>query len=312
MPLISVVMPMFNTRRYVEQAIESILSQTLGDFELLAVDDGSTDDTADLVDRISRRDARVKVIRVANRGATAAMNVGVERASGEFIARFDADDISLPQRFEKQVRFLQDHPEYVAVGSAVLMIDADGRPLRRATWPTTHEANDQALMMGDNQGGLPHPAAMIRASAMRRIGGYREKFVVSQDKDLWLRLGEIGRLENLPEVLVHYRAHGAATGATRAAAQREAFDLAIADAAERRGIKPPVRADAPPAHARWFQFSEPHARWAMDAISGCYFSSARHHAARNLINRPLSLRAWQLIGLVLVAPIVQSVRGKKR
>jgi glycosyltransferase involved in cell wall biosynthesis len=311
-PLISVVMPMFNARWYVAEAVESILSQTLGDFELLALDDGSTDDTADLVEQIAKRDSRVNVIRLSNRGGTATMNAGVERAAGEFIARFDADDVSLPQRFEKQIAFLRANQGFVAVGSAVLIIDAEGRPLRRAVWPTTHEASDHALMNGDNDGGLPHPAAMIRAAVMRQVGGYREKFSVSQDKDLWLRLGEIGQLANLPEVLVHYRTHGTATGATKAAAQRDAYVIAIRDAAARRGIAMPEKESAAPVYANWLSYSDPSARWAMDAISGCYFASARHHAMRHWASHPLSPRAWQLVALAFAAPVFQTLLGKKR
>ena len=164
----------------------------------------------------------------------------------------------MPERFEKQMAFLRANPDYVAVGSAVLVIDPEGRPLRRTVWPTTHEACDKALLQGDNVGGLPHPAAMIRASAIRQVSAYREKFTVTQDKDLWLRLSEIGRITNLPEVLVQYRTHELATGSTKAAGQRAAFEEAIRDALARRGIAVPPRNVGGTLPSRWLQFTEPH------------------------------------------------------
>ena len=115
-PVITVVMPIFNAERFLREAIESVLAQTFGDFELLAINDGSTDRSLDMLNELARRDSRIRVISRPNKGISATRNEGTKLGRGEFIAAIDADDISMPIRFETQVRFLREHPDHVAVG----------------------------------------------------------------------------------------------------------------------------------------------------------------------------------------------------
>jgi hypothetical protein len=222
----------------------------------------------------------------------------------------DADDICLPDRFERQVEFLRSHPDHVAVGCAILLIDSEGNPLCESRWPLTHEEIDVALLAGSSLGGLPHPAAMIRTAALLAVGGYREKFRVAQDKDLWLRLAETGRLANLPDVLLKYRFHAESTGAKKATDQQAAFDEAIADACKRRGI--PVQTRPRPRKIFLPPYPEPQAQLAMYAISGCNFATARRHAGRFWRQKPLCWRSWLLLTLAWVAPVIQHVRGKRK
>jgi glycosyltransferase involved in cell wall biosynthesis len=301
-------MPVYNGRLYLTEAVQSVLVQTLADFELIAIDDGSTDGSATILERMAETDSRIVVLRQSNAGATRAMNVGVSRARGQFVARMDADDVCRPRRFERQIEFLGSHPDHVAVGSAVLMIDPEGSPLCVSRWPLTHEELDAATLAGKSIGGLAHPAAMISTASLREVGGYREKFRVAQDKDLWLRLAEVGRLANLPDVLLKYRFHGESTGARRGAEQQAAFEEAIADACRRRGIAMPAR----PAARKPFlpRFPEPQAQLAMYAISGCNFSTARRHAWQFWRENPLCWRSWALAALALAAPLIQRLRGK--
>src|ERR1700761_204383 len=125
-PLVSVLMPVFNAQRYVAAAVNSILDQTLGDFELIIVDDGSTDQSTAILRRLAGRDGRIRLISRPNTGYVVALNEALDAARGEFLARMDADDVSLPQRFEKQVQFLQENPDFVLVGTHVTTMDADG------------------------------------------------------------------------------------------------------------------------------------------------------------------------------------------
>ena len=196
-PRISVVMPVYNARPFLAEAIDSITKQTFQDLEFIIIDDGSTDGSFELSQAAARDDSRIRLIRQSHAGVTAALNRGViGPAQGEFVARMDADDISLPERFEIQADALDRQPDVLAIGSFVQRIDADGDTIAVSKWPLTHEEIDAGLLRG--RGGLAHPTAMIRSGALRAVGGYRQKFAFAQDKDLWLRLAERGRLQNLP------------------------------------------------------------------------------------------------------------------
>ena len=147
-PLISVCMAVYNAERYVAEAVESILNQTFGDFEFLILDDGSTDGSLDILRRYAERDPRIRLTSRPNQGLVASLNELVDQARGEFIARMDADDVSLPERFQREVDYLRDHPECVLVGSRVRLIDPDGDPL--CDWCTMqeHEAIDAFYLRG--------------------------------------------------------------------------------------------------------------------------------------------------------------------
>ncbi len=125
---VSVIMPVYNGERYLEAAVESILNQTFSDFEFIITDDGSTDTSLALLRRYANRDPRIRLISRPNTGYVKALIEAVPLAKGKYIARMDADDISLPERFERQVRFLEQNPDYAVVGSKVLLIDSDGAP----------------------------------------------------------------------------------------------------------------------------------------------------------------------------------------
>jgi glycosyltransferase involved in cell wall biosynthesis len=234
-PKVSVVMPAYNARRYVVEAIDSVLVQTLADFEFLIVDDGSTDETSEILKAYAARDRRVRVITQSNSGVGAALNRGIEQARARYIARMDSDDVCLPQRFARQVQYLDTTPECVLVGSRVLIIDQDGLPLfEMESVQTTHERIDELLMQA--RWSVVHPSIMMRADVVRKLGGYNNALVPVEDHDLFLRLAEVGRLANLAEVLLRYRKH--ATNSVKVLADRRVNALRrVMDAAwERRGI----------------------------------------------------------------------------
>lgn len=204
-PRISVVLPVYNCVKYVREAVESVLAQTYGNFELVIVDDGSTDGSAEVLRSFS--DPRIRVITFAeNRGIVSALNHGIRSSRSELIARMDADDICLPQRFERQVRFLDTHPDVQLCGSGTRSFGDETwlfRPIEGA--PRIHAR----LFFGH---ALDHPSIMFRRAFIERFDlAYSGEFPHAEDLDLFQRAAECGSLANLPEVLLVTRAHSEET-----------------------------------------------------------------------------------------------------
>jgi hypothetical protein len=169
------------------------------------VDDGSSDDTAALVEAVQRRDARVRLLRLTGRsGLVEALNFGLNQARGAFLARLDADDLAVPDRLEKQVRFLAAHPAVAVVGSALELIDSKGSPIGRVDPPTDPSAVSLGLLDANV---LAHPAVLIRRECLEEVGGYRAPFRHAEDYDLWLRIADRHALANIAEPLTMYRIH---------------------------------------------------------------------------------------------------------
>ena len=274
---ITVVFPVYNAARYVEEALSSILSQTCKDFEIILINDGSTDDSLRIMQKAAQNDPRCRIINRENRGIVFSCNEGLQLARGEYIFRMDSDDIARPTRFERQLSYLKAHPDCVAVGSKAMMIDPDGFPLMEQIIAFEHEEIVADYMIG----GLPivHPTVAMPRQALMRIGGYRQEFEWAEDVDLFLRLAEIGRLANLPEVLLDYRQHLASVGYARAIKQGKAARAAIADARRRRGLPPQAEVASPPAVVTRVVADE-HRKWAWWALQGGHSRTARKHAFR--------------------------------
>jgi glycosyltransferase involved in cell wall biosynthesis len=288
-PLISVVMPVYNCRPFVNQAIESVLNQTLPYFEFIIVDDGSTDGTREVVEQWAARDRRIRLISRPNTGIVGALNDGLAAAGAPLIARMDGDDISLPDRFEKQVRYLNDHPECVLLGTHVLLVDHDGDPIRPWGREVTHEEIDHAHL--DYQWPVFHPSVMMRASAVRHVGGYRRECEWLEDLDLFLRLAEVGRLANLPERLVHYRKHPDSVCHTRQAEQRELKERIYAETHRRRGEAYQPR--EPQQHDHNVLAEQK--RWAWWALGAGYVRTARKYARSVVRQAPYDRESWRLM-----------------
>ena len=235
-PTVSVVLPVHNGEPYLAEAIDSILGQTFGDFELIAVDDASTDNSRRRLDDAAARDSRVCVVDGQERGLVGALNLGLSLARGEFIARMDADDISQPSRFARQVRYLRENPDIAVVGSAITLIDASGAVVRELSYPLAPADVDRFLM--EVGSALAHPAVMARRKAMLTVGGYRKLFQHSEDYDLWLRMAERYLLANLTDRLLRYRQHASKDSLRHATAQRLATHMARLCAEVRRSGQP--------------------------------------------------------------------------
>lgn len=203
-PRVSVLMPNYNQERYLPEAIQSILVQTFKNFEFIIVDDCSTDNSAEILAFFATKDRRIRVAHNSrNLGRGASRNVAMHmQPKGEYIAIMDSDDIALPERLERQVKFLDENPDIAVLGAQVLNVDEVNNPTHeQTTLPTTHGNLAWTLTFSVP---FANPVVMIRANALRSTGLYDESSAV-EDADLWTRLVYHGRFANLPEILLHYR-----------------------------------------------------------------------------------------------------------
>ena len=205
MPLISVLMPFYNSELTIGDAVSSILAQTVADFELILVDDGSTDGSLAVAEDHASRDPRVVLIGDdRNRGVVERLNQGLALCRGEFIARMDADDRAYRHRFAKQTEYLGRHDRVIAVSSAAMVTDGGGD--RKFVYLPDGDARGDVYQVPALEPYLPHSFLMVRAAAMRKVGGYRHVFH-AEDADLCWRLREIGETRNMPELLGEYCVH---------------------------------------------------------------------------------------------------------
>jgi glycosyltransferase involved in cell wall biosynthesis len=234
-PAISVLVPVRDAGRFLGPALDSILAQTFADFEMIVIDDGSRDDSGKVLAAFAARDPRIRVYTQENQGIVATLNRALKLAGAPLVARMDADDLSRPDRFAKQIAYLRQHPEVAVVSGAMDVIDESGKHLHTAVFPTEPEVIAGELL---DRCCVCHPAIMARTAMVRSVGGYRRSAQFAEDYDLWLRIAEVGRIGNLPDVLLSYRVHAATISARRIVAQELAAIGAKAAARERRSGKP--------------------------------------------------------------------------
>ena len=196
-PAVSVLMAVYNGEPWLGEALASVLMQSLKDLELIVVDGGSTDGTAERLARID--DPRLVVLKQSRGGQTAALNRGLRAVRAPLVARIDADDVALPERLARQVAFLATHPAVGLLGTAAREIAPWGAVVQTLSPPCDDRAIRRALMRANP---FIHSSVMFRASVIDRVGGYDESFAVAQDYELWLRMSRVTRLANLPEPLV--------------------------------------------------------------------------------------------------------------
>ncbi|MBE9047648.1 glycosyltransferase [Pleurocapsales cyanobacterium LEGE 10410] len=203
MPKVSVLMCVYNGEAHVREALESILEQTFTNLEFVIVEDGSTDSTWEILTKYAERDSRIVLIRnEENLGLERSLNKGLAACQGEYFARQDADDVSLPNRLQLQTNFLDTHPEVGALGTAVELIDEQGAVLRENYLPVDYESIQARLMLTNF---LHHSTLIARHSLMQDLGGYNITCRYAEDYDLWWRLNRRSRLATLPDILLRRR-----------------------------------------------------------------------------------------------------------
>lgn len=304
-PAVSVVLPVYNAGKHLVSAIGSIVDQSFQDWELICVNDGSTDQSPLILDWFANRDPRIHVIHQENAGVVSAANRCHQIARADLICRMDADDIAMPDRLSHQVDFMDNHSEHVAISGSILEIDVDSEPLGLQTLASNHETIVQRLL--NRETGLFQPASIMRADAFRKVGGYRRKYQWIEDHDLWLRLSQVGRLGNTKELVLFYRQHTSSGTWQKSNRQRDLMTELLREAYAQRNLPdmkrtistPPSRSGAGPG------------KWARKAIRGGYPRTAWKHLRKLWKEDGLTwytLRMFAEVGLRLPAAASSNLR----
>lgn len=217
-PLVSIIMPVYNAEKYLAEAIRSILNQTYRFFEFIIIDDGSTDDSLKILNQFAEHDSRFQIIKLeSNKGVVHVLNLGLDRAKGKYIARMDADDVSLPNRMAMQVKYLEANPEVGILGARINYMDHMGKLMYVPPSNQTDLENRWTLFFGNP---FSHPVVMIRKSVIDQHNlRYSSRATHVEDYELWGRLLQISRGANLPEILLYYRIHDGSVGNKHGQAQ---------------------------------------------------------------------------------------------
>jgi glycosyltransferase involved in cell wall biosynthesis len=199
-PKVSVIMPVYNTAKYLRESIESILNQTFSDFEFIIIDDASTDESVAIV--MSYSDRRIKLIqKPVNTGYTESLNMAIDLAQGKYIARMDSDDVSLNNRFEKQYRYMEQNSDVLVLGGSYQILGTNDI----VSLPLTHQEAAVVCLM---QVPVAHPTVFIRKKLFDQYNiRYEKKYEPAEDYGLWTKVVQLGRIENLPDIVLFYRHH---------------------------------------------------------------------------------------------------------
>src|SRR3989344_7437597 len=232
-PLVTVLMPVYNGKKYLREAIKSILNQTFRDFEFLIINDGSTDKSAEIIK--SFNDARIRLERnETNLGLIKTLNKGLGLAKGKYIARMDCDDISLPKRLSIQVNFMEKHPEIDVCGSWVKVMGLKQEFVNK--YPQNHEEARAYLLFNTP---FAHPSVIIRKEVMEKHKlKYDENYKHAEDYELWSRIINYAKVSNIPKVLLHYRMHDESVSKKNSSAQAENSNRVRIRLLKEMGINP--------------------------------------------------------------------------
>lgn len=296
-PLISILMPVHNMESYVSEAIESVLSQTYTNFEFIIIDDGSTDNSKELIAQYQKNDQRIKFISRENKGIVYSRNELLSLAKGQYFAIMDSDDVSHPKRLELQLHFLVSNADYFIVGCRDLLIDPQGCPIRTINNLFEHEEIDRAnLKTGEF---LTLNAYMAVTKVVKDIGAYRENVIYAEDRDLFLRIAEIGKIKVLPIVLYSYRQHVLSTCVKKSALVETSVAQVINDAIKRRGLTTIASETKYSAITTLPEIENFYSIWAWWALESKHKATARKYAIKLFLIQPVSANTWRLVLCVL-------------
>lgn len=252
-PLLSVLMPVYNGREFIRPSMDTILAQTFRDFELVIINDGSTDDTQEIID--SYKDPRIVSVYQKNQGVARSLNNGLEICRGKYVRRHDADDISTPEAFQKQIDFLEKNPDYVMVTNQVTFMTTKGKIAWKYRLPKRSFFGDKYQVDADfshfsldSTAPIVHGTACFRREEILKIGKYRTEFIVSEDNDLWIRLLEKYKIAILNECNYAVRLHASSATQRHAAKIMHFRKLLLDYSTERRttGSDPIMRGESLP------------------------------------------------------------------
>jgi glycosyltransferase involved in cell wall biosynthesis len=306
---VSVVIPMKNAEPYVRETLEAVLAQSGMALEVIVIDDGSTDRSREIAEQM--RDSRVHIIDGPRRGISAAFNAGLTAARGDVLARCDADDLYPPGRLAWQVQFLREHPEFGAVCGSFATISPKGKMI---AWPSGGAAGEEITAELLAGGGRSHMCAYaFRTALLREIGGCREWFVTSEDRDLQFRLAEITRIRYEPRLAYLYRLHDASVTHTQQSRRRRFFEqMSLEFQRQRRevGMDDLQREQAPPPPDSDDSKPRSTRQQIQELLLG---ESWKMHATGNKLKslgiglracaaRPCNLTAWKSFAALIVKP----------
>jgi glycosyltransferase involved in cell wall biosynthesis len=289
-PVISVLMPAYNAGRYLSYAIDSVLSQTYGEFELIVVDDGSIDNTFEIASTYSRKDKRVIAVKCGHAGNIVARNKCLELARASIVGWLDADDLAHPEWLSAQLDYMNHHPECVAVGCQTMLFWGDHWPIGVFNRPLEHEEID-AINLTAKGGGIMNGAVLMRRWAIDQAGGFDESMETVEDMHLILQLAEIGKLANLPDILFWRRVHLGSVSHSRTTVQYQMKQRAAHLAAERRGL-PFHEVHEVDALTTTLKLLLNYMRY---SYYESYFETAIRIAIRVLLIQPWNYDAWRIL-----------------
>ena len=207
--LVSILIPIHNAEKYLDEAIMSVIKQSYKKIEILCIENGSNDNSLALLKYYSKIYKNLKVIHLKKASLSNALNKGINKSKGEYIARMDADDISHPKRIEKQIKFLKKNKSVSIVGTNINLIDHKGNFVRKIYYPLKFKDLKKKLEVDSY---IAHPSVMMRKEIFKKLKGYRFQFCPAEDYDLWLRAIHHFKIENMKEFLLNYREHSSKMG----------------------------------------------------------------------------------------------------
>ena len=290
-PILTVLMSVYNGMPYLVNAVESILNQSYDNFDFIIINDGSSDKSLEILQSYAKNDKRIKLISHENKGLVAALNEGLAMINTPFIARMDDDDIALPTRLEKQMHYLGNNDDCLLLGTKVIIIDTDGDEICEMGDYFSHSDIDQGLL--EKKGQLIYdPSVIFRKSVVDQLGGYRKKYSYVPDLDLYLRISELGKIENLSEPLLKYREHTEKMGFVYRDEQITQINEVIKETYARRKLAYRETLIDSPALKSEINSWEIWVWWALKAGN---IKTAKKYAFKLLLASPFSLKSWRLM-----------------
>lgn len=308
-------MPVFNTERYLLKALQSVREQSFSSFELVVIDDGSSDGSTRILEQFAAQERRMRLIRRENRGLIATRNELLAASRAPLLAWMDSDDMSLPERLAQQVKAFEADPQLACLGTSAQCIDPEGHFLKIERWPTDAA---QILIEQQTGGAMRFPTTMMRRDLALRVGGFREPFKIGEDYDFLLRLSRHGKMSNLADVLYLYRQHVASVCATLGPHWPVYRDriLELAREREERGRDRleeggSIQIDVPAITNREAMKHQVYRNWAEQALENDNFPLAMRYALSSVRGRLASWSAWKFVGRVAIRAGAVAIKRKE-